>query len=705
MRQYPFSNQPKEALQTRVWNKSPVFGRKPGADPVKSPPTAVSSRFGRDLTGIGLRPADTERTGCPLFPQRCPFGGACHLCPPRMQAKTKSGNPGDHYEQEAETMAGKILQMPEALLPPAFRPFTHGTAFRNIPKRVPATGAYQAEFKELGRLPALSGGRPLSPATRAFMEPRFGSNFSQVRIHTDEQARRASSRINAQAFTHGSDVYLGPGENEGNKRLMAHELTHVLQQQSPAPLHTGSDLKAGIAIQRRVSDQMATIRDNLTYGIVDWRISDAEAHQVLMILKALNDANLADTVATMEAEGLVDRLFSNVSEQDQHNEAQTLERIHRLRVHTKTHRNGQTEVTTTVVGPCTPDQMHLIRTKTETAKDWARRAKERVNAYIGTPANHAGVAQRLDTHFFHESNAGNLTVAQKQGHARQIRDNLETVERQNNPFSNYCASGFDPLCRAMAAAYVSSSSRQITFCASFFSSSDNWQTFALFHELMHAYAEVDDRGYGNERIFAYLTPAQAINNADSYALFVVDVLNVAGGAREVRSAAPEDRYSDCEAAQRTTLQRDFAFAARMVLNALNILPDTPRIGAAEARTHFKTDDPGRLARVIDHFKALKTELSGRINFECEDRCGAGVTGYYYRVFGTTAHVCPAYFSITSEDDREDELLLIVAVEELGMGNPVRPGQAVYATQSENQAYDNPGAYIGYARAVTNKWWP
>lgn len=668
-------------------------------------------QFRHTFSRVAAEPGDRldgqplSMTICPPLSGRCPFGGAYPAYPPGVRAKTKFSNPGDRYEQEAESVAGKVVQMSQVLLKLAALPFTRGALSRLVRQRGHLSDAHPPENREPAALPAASGGRPLSAATRAFMEPRFGANFSHVRIHTDEQARLASSRINAQAFTCGYDVYLGPGEHEGNKRLIAHELTHVLQQQSPASTQHATDPKAGKLIQRRVSNQMATIRGNLTYGVVDWLISDAEAHQVLMILKALNDTDLADTVAAMEAEGLVDRLFGNVSEEDQNNEAQTLERIHRVRVHTETYRSGETEVTTTVVGPCTPDQMNLIRTKTETAKDWARRAKERVNAYIGTPANHNDVARLLDTHFYHQVNTGNLTAAQQQAHARQIRDNLETVEQQNNPFSNYCASRFDPLCRAMAAAYVSSSTRRVTFCSSFFSSSDDWQSFALFHELMHAYAGVDDRGYGNERLFAYLTPAQAINNADSYALFVVDVLNEAGGAQEMRSTAPEDRYSDCDAAQRARLQRDFAFAARMVLNALNVLPSTPRIGAADARIHFKTDNPGRLARVVDRFKALKTELSGRINFECEDRCDAGVTGYYYRVFGTTAHICPAYFSMTSDDDRENELLLIVAMEELGLRNLVRPGAAAYATQSENQAYENPGAYIGYARAVTNRWWP
>jgi Domain of unknown function (DUF4157)/OmpA family len=78
------------------------------------------------------------------------------------------------------------------------------------------------------------GGQPLPAATRAQYEPRFGGDFSGVRIHTDSRAGQAASAIHAHAFTTGADIYFGagrfrPGTPTGN-RLLAHELTHVVQQ-------------------------------------------------------------------------------------------------------------------------------------------------------------------------------------------------------------------------------------------------------------------------------------------------------------------------------------------------------------------------------------------------------------------------------------------------------------------------------------------
>jgi hypothetical protein len=62
------------------------------------------------------------------------------------------------------------------------------------------------------------------------MEPRFGADFSQVRVHTDSQAIQMNQAVGAQAFTHGSDIYFGAGKSPGISDLTAHELTHVVQQ-------------------------------------------------------------------------------------------------------------------------------------------------------------------------------------------------------------------------------------------------------------------------------------------------------------------------------------------------------------------------------------------------------------------------------------------------------------------------------------------
>ena len=79
-----------------------------------------------------------------------------------------------------------------------------------------------------------SPGRPLDAGTRSFMEPRFGHDFSGVRVHTDEHAAESARSVNALAYTVGRDVVFGAGRYAPStmtgKQLLAHELTHVVQQ-------------------------------------------------------------------------------------------------------------------------------------------------------------------------------------------------------------------------------------------------------------------------------------------------------------------------------------------------------------------------------------------------------------------------------------------------------------------------------------------
>jgi Domain of unknown function (DUF4157) len=83
------------------------------------------------------------------------------------------------------------------------------------------------------------GGSPLSEEVRTFMEPRFGADFSQVRVHTGSEAVQMNRDLNAQAFTHKQDVYFGAGKAPGKDALTAHELTHVVQQSDKIQMQTG----------------------------------------------------------------------------------------------------------------------------------------------------------------------------------------------------------------------------------------------------------------------------------------------------------------------------------------------------------------------------------------------------------------------------------------------------------------------------------
>ena len=130
----------------------------------------------------------------------------------------------------------------------------------------------------------LGSGAPLDPAVRAEMETRFGESFADVRIHDDAQAHRSAEQLEAKAYTHGSDVAFSEGryapEAPEGKRLLAHELAHVVQQRrggaapelsSAAPHEAGAALAAaqvaagsanvavsgatGVGVAREVDDE------------------------------------------------------------------------------------------------------------------------------------------------------------------------------------------------------------------------------------------------------------------------------------------------------------------------------------------------------------------------------------------------------------------------------------------------------------------
>ena len=99
-----------------------------------------------------------------------------------------------------------------------------------------------------------SEGSPLPGQTRQFMESRFGHDFSQVRVHTDERAVESAEEVNALAYTVGQDVVFGQGqyapETTAGRGLLAHELTHVVQQ-------TGNGLQRNrlrMQLQQRMID-------------------------------------------------------------------------------------------------------------------------------------------------------------------------------------------------------------------------------------------------------------------------------------------------------------------------------------------------------------------------------------------------------------------------------------------------------------------
>jgi hypothetical protein len=170
-----------------------------------------------------------------------------------VQPKLKIGNTNDALEQEADRVADRVMRMefPDPVS-------NSGPSAPDVQRRcAECDGQVQRQADDdedflqtqsdgpapttatidRGIATGICNGRPLSASARSFFQARFGRSFDDVRIHTGSASDRAAKTIDARAFTLGSDIAFAEGEyrpesSEG-KRLLAHELTHVLQQPRP----------------------------------------------------------------------------------------------------------------------------------------------------------------------------------------------------------------------------------------------------------------------------------------------------------------------------------------------------------------------------------------------------------------------------------------------------------------------------------------
>jgi hypothetical protein len=149
--------------------------------------------------------------------------------------------PGDAYEEEANHIAETVIR---AALPEKSQDVRRRTGTVASVQRVRVSGDAQEQPAPATVEEALrSPGQPLDPETRAFMEPRFGHDFSGVRVHTGAAATQSAWDVNAHAYAVGRDIVFdsrrfAPRTQEG-QRLIAHELAHVVQQSSAPPLRIG----------------------------------------------------------------------------------------------------------------------------------------------------------------------------------------------------------------------------------------------------------------------------------------------------------------------------------------------------------------------------------------------------------------------------------------------------------------------------------
>ncbi len=212
--------------------------------------SAAEWDFTKVLVTAADRPAKTE----PLGPVQA-----------RLQPKLRMGRTDDPLEHEADRIADQVTRLSEARFEPAH---PAGQVYAPVQRN----RALSAETGQIA--PPLidevlrSPGQPLDPAIRATMEPRFGHDFSRVRVHTDTSAMELARLVDALAYTVGHHVVFGSGryapQSLSGGRLLAHELTHVVQQ--------ANDIGRAQSVQR-APEKKPKPRDVVVIG-EDWKGSE-----------------------------------------------------------------------------------------------------------------------------------------------------------------------------------------------------------------------------------------------------------------------------------------------------------------------------------------------------------------------------------------------------------------------------------------------
>ncbi len=182
-----------------------------------------------------------------------------------IQAKLMIGQEGDKYEQEADQIATAVVrQMNVSAIDSTGGGETVQGQDKDTPTPLLNMPRVQRQSSEVGGIAspnieaaisqARGGGQPLPDNLRQRMQPLLGVDLSGVRVHTDTQAHRLSQSLQALAFTTGRDIFFRQGEfnpnNQVGQELLAHELTHVVQQ--GGAVVQGSNAKSGIETETSV---------------------------------------------------------------------------------------------------------------------------------------------------------------------------------------------------------------------------------------------------------------------------------------------------------------------------------------------------------------------------------------------------------------------------------------------------------------------
>ena len=194
-----------------------------------------------------------------------------------FQPKLTINQPNDAYEQEADAMADQVMRMPDetanskAFFKPSIAAIQRKCEHceeeeKKMQRKENGNEPGEASAQVENYVNSLSGnGNPMSEKEKSFFESRMGYDFSNVRLHTDAVAAKSAQSINALAYTTDNNIVFNQGQyapgTDSGKKLLGHELTHVVQQNE-----TASYQSSGLAIRRKLRNAIQRAPVNSNWG-------------------------------------------------------------------------------------------------------------------------------------------------------------------------------------------------------------------------------------------------------------------------------------------------------------------------------------------------------------------------------------------------------------------------------------------------------
>jgi len=204
----------------------------------------MAEQYGHHLAHLSLFPASVG--DIPVVRKKRPRSQNSALT---LQPKLTIGEPGDMYEQEADQMSDRVVNQLESATSPEVSPVATPAIRPLVQTQADDSGATDNSNVEQAIETKRGSGDPLPKDVRQPMERSFNADFSQVNIHTDGESDKLNQSLHSRAFTTKQDIFFRQGEYNPDtyqgKELLAHELTHVVQQ-------NGSSVRSAQAVQRKV---------------------------------------------------------------------------------------------------------------------------------------------------------------------------------------------------------------------------------------------------------------------------------------------------------------------------------------------------------------------------------------------------------------------------------------------------------------------